>query len=201
MSNFTSFMQFLVREMAIENLAFITEVVQIKQKFIKQVKNINVPNICDTPSDNNKCDGIDVKYKNEPKESQTNINNNNHSDSFDFGYILNLPSDIPQSSLLQIKNDLDKQWTLIYNKYIYSLAPLAINISYEMRQKCEKDIKNISLIKDSIEKLKIFDDILVEVHRLLSQSYFRYKIILNEDPKLMENVSVSSSQSVSISNV
>lgn len=103
------------------------------------------------------------------------------------GFLLNFPNDIQQSSLLDIYNDLDKQWVLIYNKYVIDGARLMINISHEARSKCMFDIENISKM-DENEKLKMYDECLAQVHELLCGSYFRYQRSLTENSTVYQSI-------------
>ena len=147
-SNFISFMQFLVKELAVENLAFIMEVVQIKHQFIAS---------------------------------------NGNTTGDDHGYLLNLPKDVPQSSLLEIQGDLDKQWVLIHNKYIVEHAGLVVNISGEIRSKCKENMVKISEMNNN-DKLKMYDDCLAQLHELLTFSYFRYMRRTHKNPGTLENL-------------
>eukprot|EP01084_Bolivina_argentea_P159551 277863_1 len=135
-TNFNNFMQNLVSEMSVENLAFMLEISQLKAKYAN-----------DSVYDN----GV--------------------------GEYIRFPSDLPVSSIVERSKDLPKQILLFYNKYIIDSAELQLNLSYAIRQEIEENISKLQATETHEKNLLfIYDDAVMEVTRLLFNSFTRFKL-------------------------
>lgn len=100
------------------------------------------------------------------------------------GFYLDLPKDLPTSSILQESPDLDKRIWIMYNKYIIDSANLQLNISYENKKNLENTItklqENENKDKNDKQLLLIFEDVMIEVESLLRSSWTRFYRINND---------------------
>ena len=100
------------------------------------------------------------------------------------GFYLDLPKDLPTSSILQESPDLDKRIWIMYNKYIIDSANLQLNISYENKKNLENTItklqENENRDKNDKQLLLIFEDVMIEVESLLRSSWTRFYRINND---------------------
>lgn len=94
------------------------------------------------------------------------------------GFYLQLPDDLPTSSIIHQSADLDKKMVLLYDKYIDDAAQLQLNISYCNKQaialKLEKLKESEKDNSQDLELLLLYEDILIEVQQLLQNSWIRF---------------------------
>ena len=113
------------------------------------------------------------------KQYHTKDNSDTETDT-DIGFYLELPDDLPLSSILQESTDLDQRIVLLYNKYVIDSAQLQLNISYASKQQITENVvalqqQNENVDKDDMELLLIYENILVEVQLLLQSSWIRFQ--------------------------
>ena len=188
-AHWNRFMHHLIREIAVENLCFILEVIQFKQQLIKKY----------------------YPHFNQMEEDQINDEN--------IGFMMKLPENLPNCSIIfNNENKPKKQIYELYKKYISQDASLCVNVSYisraqfindtdcifaihedsdsdtddtqdthsehsELEQKTDviddEDNENgddhqIINIQDK-DLLKIFDNLLIDVSNNLDGAFFRFQ--------------------------
>ena len=152
------FMRYLCRSFCVENMLFLIEVMQFKQA----MKECN-PALNDTDI------GIVSKFYDDVKDKDR----------------------IPRSSIVYNKNNftMNQQIIKLYQKYIDENAALEVNISHETREKVSDTVLSCKFGDGSEigELIKVFDDVIIEIHVLLSGLWRRftsdqeYVLQLNDD--------------------
>ena len=116
------------------------------------------------------------QYNSQDKQDKTNSD----TSAINLGFYLELPDDLPLSSILQESTDLDQRIILLYNKYITDSAQLQLNMSYTIKQQITENIiklqqDNEKIDKADMELLLIYENILAEVQLLLYSSWLRFQ--------------------------
>lgn len=116
--NWNLFMRHLIKEIAVENLCFLLEIMQFKFQFVKEEDKV-------FDSAQNEIEKVFI-------------------DNEKLGWLIKLPNGLPTSSIIQNSNgNYIEQINDIYEKYIASDALLSINISYESRAAFMSDMNDI----------------------------------------------------------
>ena len=156
------------RELCFENLAFMCEILQFKNELIKK-----------------------IKEKHTHEEIGKLATNNCNVKSNPFGVEIELPRNVPLSSIVFGKDDnenllgVHEQAVLLFKKYIQAgEAPLEINIGYFIRQtlmsyfdklmSSDKHINDGSSLKEKVELVCCFDEAIKEVSNVLRHCYARF---------------------------
>eukprot|EP01084_Bolivina_argentea_P097276 174896_1 len=103
---------------------------------------------------------------------------NNSTNNDDIGYYLQLPKDIPKSEIVYGENENIpvQQMFGLYDKYVKNGSDFELNISYKHRMDVITKISEATLNKDNFQfNVLIFDDCLMEISRLMNDSWHRYK--------------------------
>ena len=170
--NLNRFMRYLCRSFCVENMLFMIEVMQFKQAISEKYTK--------TSSDIGIDVGVFLKFYDAEKNK----------------------ADIPKSSIVYNENNytVNQQILKLYEKYIDENAALQVNISHETRQKLSEVVLSADFgttENSDVEQLaKVFDEVITDVHILLSGLWWRFTSDHEDTLQLCDDISNADQQIV-----